>query len=297
MEHLMIPENYESALSLHDTQVAIKTVKDFFQQLLAERLNLLRVSAPLFVAPESGLNDNLNGVERPVGFDILESGRDAEVVQSLAKWKRFALKKYGFRVGEGLYTDMTAIRRDEITDNIHSIYVDQWDWEKIIRREDRTLQTLESVVADVYRVLRKTEKYMAIRYDYIHEILPHDIFFITTSELEALYPDKTPKDLNADIIVYYPVLDIALELSSMGIRVDEKSLASQLKAAGCEDRAELPFQQAILNGELPFTIGGGIGQSRICMFFLRKAHIGEVHCSIWPVQTVATCESKGVHLL
>ena len=335
MEHLMIPENYESALSLHDTQVAIKTVKDFFQQLLAERLNLLRVSAPLFVAPESGLNDNLNGVERPVGFDILESGRDAEVVQSLAKWKRFALKKYGFRVGEGLYTDMTAIRRDEVTDNIHSIYVDQWDWEKIIRREDRTLQTLESVVADVYRVLRKTEKYMAIRYDYIHEILPHDIFFITTSELEALYPDKTPKereflitkekgavclmqigkalsdgkphdgrapdyddwDLNADIIVYYPVLDIALELSSMGIRVDEKSLASQLKAAGCEDRAELPFQQAILNGELPFTIGGGIGQSRICMFFLRKAHIGEVHCSIWPVQTVATCESKGVHLL
>ncbi|MBP3217063.1 MAG: aspartate--ammonia ligase [Lachnospiraceae bacterium] len=336
MEHLVIPEGYSSALSLHDTQVAIKTVKDFFQQLLAERLNLLRVSAPLFVAPESGLNDNLNGVERPVNFDILEQkGREAEVVQSLAKWKRFALKKYGFEVGEGLYTDMTAIRRDEVTDNIHSIYVDQWDWEKIIRREDRTLDTLKAVVADVYRVLRKTEKYMAIRYDYIYEILPHDIFFITTSELEAMYPDKTPKereylitkekgavclmqiggalgngkphdgrapdyddwDLNADIIVYYPVLDIALELSSMGIRVDEKSLARQLKIAGCEDRAELPFQKAILNGELPFTIGGGIGQSRICMFFLRKAHIGEVHCSIWPEETAAACEAKGVHLL
>ena len=336
MEHLVIPEGYSSALSLHDTQVAIKTVKDFFQQLLAERLNLLRVSAPLFVAPESGLNDNLNGVERPVNFDILEqNGREAEVVQSLAKWKRFALKKYGFEVGEGLYTDMTAIRRDEVTDNIHSIYVDQWDWEKIIRREDRTLDTLKAVVADVYRVLRKTEKYMAIRYDYIYEILPHDIFFITTSELEAMYPDKTPKereylitkekgavclmqiggalgngkphdgrapdyddwDLNADIIVYYPVLDIALELSSMGIRVDEKSLARQLKIAGCEDRAELPFQKAILNGELPFTIGGGIGQSRICMFFLRKAHIGEVHCSIWPEETAAACEAKGVHLL
>ncbi|MBQ9643846.1 MAG: aspartate--ammonia ligase [Lachnospiraceae bacterium] len=336
MEHLVIPEGYSSSLSLHDTQVAIKTVKDFFQQLLAERLNLLRVSAPLFVAPESGLNDNLNGVERPVNFDILEqNGREAEVVQSLAKWKRFALKKYGFQVGEGLYTDMTAIRRDEVTDNIHSIYVDQWDWEKIIRREDRTLDTLKAVVADVYRVLRKTEKYMAIRYDYIHEILPHDIFFITTSELEALYPDKTPKereylitkekgavclmqiggalgngkphdgrapdyddwDLNADIIVYYPVLDIALELSSMGIRVDEKSLAKQLKIAGCEDRAALPFQKAILNGELPFTIGGGIGQSRICMFFLRKAHIGEVHCSIWPEETAAACEAKGVHLL
>ena len=336
MENLMIPEGYASALSLHETQVAIKVVKDFFQNLLAERLNLLRVSAPLFVDPKSGLNDNLNGVERPVGFDILEQdGRIAEVVQSLAKWKRYALQEYGFTFGEGLYTDMNAIRRDEVTDNIHSIFVDQWDWEKVIRKEERSLDTLQDVVRTVYRVLRNTELYMSIRYDYIEEILPRDIFFITTSELEALYPDKTPKEreylitkengavclmqigdklangkphdgrapdyddwkLNADILVYYPVLDIALELSSMGIRVDEKSLAEQLKKAGCEDRAELPFQKAILNKELPYTIGGGIGQSRICMFFLRKAHIGEVQSSLWPEEMSRTCEEYGVQLL
>jgi len=336
METFKIPADYSSALSLHETQVAIKTVKDFFQNLLAERLLLLRVSAPLFVDPASGLNDNLNGVERPVNFDILEQhGREAEVVQSLAKWKRYALKKYGFSVGEGLYTDMNAIRRDEITDNIHSIFVDQWDWEKIINKEDRTLETLKDVVKTVYRVLRKTEKYMSIRYDYIEEILPHDIFFITTGELEQLYPDKTPKEreylitkekgavclmqigdklsdgkphdgrapdyddwaLNADILVYYPVLDIALELSSMGIRVDENSLAEQLKKSGCEDRAALPFQKAILNKELPYTIGGGIGQSRICMFFLRKAHIGEVQCSIWPQEIVDACAERGIQML
>ncbi len=336
MEHLTIPKGYESALNLHETQVAIKVVKDFFQNLLAERLNLLRVSAPLFVDPKSGLNDNLNGVERPVAFDIKEqNGREAEVVQSLAKWKRYALKKYGFGVGEGLYTDMSAIRRDEITDNIHSIYVDQWDWEKVIRKEDRNMETLQDVVRSVYRVLRKTEKYMSIRYDYIEEILPHDIFFITTKELEEMFPDNTPKEreyyitqakgavclmqigdqlengkphdgrapdyddwaLNADILVYYPPLDIALELSSMGIRVDEKSLAQQLKKAGCEDRAQLPFQKAVLNGELPYTIGGGIGQSRICMFFLRKAHIGEVQCSVWPNEVAAECEKNGIHLL
>ena len=336
MEHLTIPKGYESALNLHETQVAIKVVKDFFQNLLAERLNLLRVSAPLFVDPQSGLNDNLNGVERPVAFDIKEqNGREAEVVQSLAKWKRYALKKYGFGVGEGLYTDMSAIRRDEITDNIHSIYVDQWDWEKVIRKEDRNMETLQDVVRSVYRVLRKTEKYMSIRYDYIEEILPHDIFFITTKELEEMFPDNTPKEreyyitqakgavclmqigdqlengkphdgrapdyddwaLNADILVYYPPLDIALELSSMGIRVDEKSLAQQLKKAGCEDRAQLPFQKAVLNGELPYTIGGGIGQSRICMFFLRKAHIGEVQCSVWPDEVAAECEKNGIHLL
>ena len=336
MEHLTIPKGYESALNLHETQVAIKVVKDFFQNLLAERLNLLRVSAPLFVDPKSGLNDNLNGVERPVAFDIKEqNGREAEVVQSLAKWKRYALKKYGFGVGEGLYTDMSAIRRDEITDNIHSIYVDQWDWEKVIRKEDHNMETLQDVVRSVYRVLRKTEKYMSIRYDYIEEILPHDIFFITTKELEEMFPDNTPKEreyyitqakgavclmqigdqlengkphdgrapdyddwaLNADILVYYPPLDIALELSSMGIRVDEKSLAQQLKKAGCEDRAQLPFQKAVLNGELPYTIGGGIGQSRICMFFLRKAHIGEVQCSVWPDEVAAECEKNGIHLL
>ena len=336
MKNTMIPEDYHSALNLHDTQVGIKTVKDFFQGMLAERLNLLRVSAPLFVDPASGLNDNLNGVERPVSFDILEQdGRMGEVVQSLAKWKRYALKKYGFQVGEGLYTDMSAIRRDEVTDNIHSIYVDQWDWEKIIRKEDRNLETLKTVVRDVYRALRMTERYMSIRYDYIEETLPREIYFITTSELEARFPDKTPKEreyiitrakgavcimqigdklhsglphdgrapdyddwqLNADILVYYPVLDIALELSSMGIRVDAKSLAEQLKKAGCEERAELPFQKAILNDELPFTIGGGIGQSRICMFFLRKAHIGEVQSSLWPEETEKVLQEAGIRLL
>ena len=336
MKNTMIPEDYHSALNLHDTQVGIKTVKDFFQGMLAERLNLLRVSAPLFVDPSSGLNDNLNGVERPVNFDILEqNGRMGEVVQSLAKWKRYALKKYGFQVGEGLYTDMSAIRRDEITDNIHSIYVDQWDWEKIIRKEDRNLETLKAVVRDVYRALRMTERYMSIRYDYIEETLPREIYFITTSELEARFPDKTPKEreyiisrakgavcimqigdklrsgaphdgrapdyddwqLNADILVYYPVLDIALELSSMGIRVDAKSLAEQLKKAGCEERAELPFQKAILNDELPYTIGGGIGQSRISMFFLRKAHIGEVQSSLWPEETEKALQEAGIRLL
>lgn len=336
MGTIYIPDGYSSALNLHDTQVGIKTVKDFFQNLLAERMNLLRVSAPLFVTPESGLNDNLNGIERPVKFGIKEQGEaEAEIVHSLAKWKRYALKKYGFEVGEGLYTDMSAIRRDEDTDNIHSIYVDQWDWEKIITKKERNMDTLRSVVRDIYKVLRKTEKYMAIEYDYIEEILPHDIFFITTQELEDMYPDKTPKEreyliakekgavclmqigdkllsgkphdgrapdyddwaLNADIIVYYPVLDISLELSSMGIRVDEDSLASQLKKAGCEERAELPFQKAILDQQLPYTIGGGIGQSRICMFFLRKAHIGEVQSSLWPDDVMAECDKRGVKLL
>ena len=336
MEKFIIPKDYHSELNLHDTQIAIKTVKDFFQNLLSQRLNLSRVSAPLFVDPDSGLNDNLNGVERPVTFDIKEqNGREAEVVQSLAKWKRYALKKYGFSYGEGLYTDMNAIRRDEITDNIHSIFVDQWDWEKIIKKDERTIATLMDTVKVVYKCLRKTEKYMAIQYDYIEEILPHDIFFVTTQELADMFPDNTPKEreyyiakakgavcimkigdvlengerhdgrapdyddwsLNADIVVYYPVLDIALELSSMGIRVDKKALLSQLKKAGCEERKDLPFQKAIINEELPYTIGGGIGQSRICMFFLRKAHIGEVQSSLWPEDMIAQCEEIGVQLL
>ena len=336
MEKFIIPKDYHSELNLHDTQIAIKTVKDFFQNLLSQRLNLSRVSAPLFVDPDSGLNDNLNGVERPVTFDIKEqNGREAEVVQSLAKWKRYALKKYGFSYGEGLYTDMNAIRRDETTDNIHSIFVDQWDWEKIIKKDERTIATLMDTVKIVYKCLRKTEKYMAIQYDYIEEILPHDIFFVTTQELADMFPDNTPKEreyyiakakgavcimkigdvlengerhdgrapdyddwsLNADIVVYYPVLDIALELSSMGIRVDKKALLSQLKKAGCEERKELPFQKAIINEELPYTIGGGIGQSRICMFFLRKAHIGEVQSSLWPEDMVAQCEEHGIQLL
>ena len=336
MSNLILPPGYHSELNLYKTQAAIKTVKDFFQSLLAERLHLLRVSAPLFVDPASGLNDNLNGVERPVTFDIkYQGGREAEIVQSLAKWKRYALKKYGFSVGEGLYTDMSAIRRDEEADNIHSIYVDQWDWEKIIAREDRNEDTLKETVRTVYKVLRKTEKYMSIHFDYIEEILPHDIFFVTTRELEEMFPEYTPKEreyfiakakgavcimqigddlengkphdgrapdyddwsLNADIVVYYPVLDIALELSSMVIRVDKTALLRQLEKAGCPERASLPFHRAVINEELPFTIGGGIGQSRICMFFLRKAHIGEVQCSIWPEEITRCAEENGLQLL
>ena len=336
MEHLYIPKDYQSELSLYDTQVAIKTVKDFFQQSLAEQLYLLRVSAPLFVIPESGLNDNLNGVERPVTFGIKEqSERPVEIVHSLAKWKRNALKQYGFHIGEGLYTDMNAIRRDEDTDNIHSIYVDQWDWENIILKQDRNMDYLKEIVRKIYKALKKTEKYMAIRYDYIEEILPKDIFFITTQELLDLYPDLTPKEredqivrekgavflmqiggrlsngephdgrapdyddwnLNGDIIVWYPVLGHALELSSMGIRVDEDSLAEQLRLASCEERAELPFQNAILQKKLPYTIGGGIGQSRICMFYLRKAHIGEVQASIWPDHIRSAALAHGITLL
>ncbi len=336
MEHLYIPRGYTSELTLYDTQVAIKTVKDFFQQTLAEQLYLLRVSAPLFVTPESGLNDNLNGVERPVTFGIKEQEeRPVEIVHSLAKWKRNALKQYGFHIGEGLYTDMTAVRRDEDTDNIHSIYVDQWDWEKIILKEDRNVEYLKETVQKVYKALKKTEKYMSIRYDYIEEILPREIFFITTQELANLYPDKTPKEredliarekgavflmeigdeladgkphdgrapdyddwhLNGDIIVWYPILGHALELSSMGIRVDEDALRRQLKLAGCEERAKLPFQKAILEKKLPYTVGGGIGQSRICMFYLRKAHIGEVHVSIWPNDVRETARKHGIILL
>ncbi|MBO5159551.1 MAG: aspartate--ammonia ligase [Lachnospiraceae bacterium] len=336
MEHLVIPANYRSELNLYETQEAIKTIKDFFQQALSEQLTLLRVTAPLFVTPQSGLNDNLNGVERPVEFDIKEQdGKTAEIVQSLAKWKRYALKKYGFHPGEGLYTDMNAIRRDEVADNIHSIFVDQWDWEKIILKEQRNIDTLKEVVRKVYKAIKKTEKYMSIRYDYIEEILPKDIFFITSEELAEMYPGYTPKEredkiaklkgavfimgighelsngerhdgrapdyddwnLNGDIIVWYPVLNRALELSSMGIRVDKDSLMSQLKISGCEERAELPFQKSVIKGELPYTVGGGIGQSRLCMFYLRKAHIGEVQCSIWPDDMREEAEYRGIKLL
>ncbi len=336
MKNLTIPDNYHAELNLHDTQVAIKTVKDFFERRLSQTLDLERVSAPLFVDPRSGMNDNLNGWGRPVSFDIREqTGFEAQVVQSLAKWKRYALGNYGFSVGEGLYTDMNAIRRDEETDNIHSIFVDQWDWEKVIRREDRNLYFLKDTVRDVYQVLRKTEKYMSIQYDYIHEILPDEIFFITSQELEDAYPELTPKErearitrekgavfvmqigdklksgephdgrspdyddwsMNGDILVWYPVLSIALELSSMGIRVDADSLRSQLKKANCEERGELPFQKAILEDQLPLSIGGGIGQSRICMFFLRKAHIGEVQSSIWQEDVIAACKKAGIPIL
>ena len=336
MERLKTPSEYRSNLSLHDTQVAIKTVKDFFQVALAQQLNLQRVSAPLFVLPESGLNDNLNGVERPVSFGVKEQNdRPVEIVQSLAKWKRMALGEYGFSLHEGLYADMNAIRRDEATDNIHSIYVDQWDWERIIAKEERTPETLRETVSRVYKALKKTEKYMAVQYDYIEEILPKEIFFISSQELLDRYPGLSAREreyaitkekgavfiskiggrlsngekhdgrapdyddweLNGDILVYYPVLDIALELSSMGIRVDEDSLKKQLAEAGCTERALLPFQKAILDRKLPYTIGGGIGQSRICMFFLRKAHIGEVQVSVWPDEIRAQASEAGIILL
>ena len=334
MAKVVIPKGYQSFLTLRQTEYAIKKVKDFFERDLATQLNLTRVSAPLFVHPESGLNDDLNGVERPVGFDLL-SGTKLEIVHSLAKWKRFALKEYGFEVGEGLYTDMNAIRRDEETDNLHSMFVDQWDWERIIRREERNETTLRDTVKCIYAALRHTENYIVNEYSFIDKLLPEKIVFITTQELEDRYPEKTPKEreylaakeygaifleqiggalksgkphdgrapdyddwtLNGDIIVYYPVLDVALELSSMGIRVDEDALRRQLAVRGCEERAKLPFHRALLNGELPYTVGGGIGQSRMCMFFLRKAHIGEVQSSYWTADQVAVCEKNGVHLL
>ncbi len=336
MSQIVIPEGYKPLLNLKETQIAIKQVKDFFQRELAAELNLKRVSAPLFVSPESGLNDNLNGVERPVSFGVKEQNdKPFEIVHSLAKWKRLALKRYNFNVGEGLYTDMNAIRRDEDTDNIHSIFVDQWDWEKIIPEDARNEQTLRETVKAVYEALRVTEKYMANKYDYVECFLPEEITFVTTQELVDLYPGLSAKEreyeivkkygavflmqigdilsngekhdgrapdyddwkLNGDILVYYPVLDIALELSSMGIRVNAESLAEQLKKAGCEERAELPFQKALLNGELPQTIGGGIGQSRICMFFLRKAHIGEIQVSVWPDEIYDEAAAKGITIL
>ncbi len=334
MSNVYIPEGYKSHLSLRQTQYAIKKVKDFFERDLSTQLNLIRVSAPLFVEPTSGLNDDLNGVERAVRFD-LRAGNELEIVHSLAKWKRFALAEYGFEVGEGLYTDMNAIRRDEDTDNIHSMFVDQWDWEKIINREDRTEATLRETVNCIYQALRHTENYIVNEYSFIGRLLPEHITFITSQELEDRYPDKTAKEreyaaakeygaiflsqiggklksgaphdgrapdyddwtLNGDIIVYYPILDIALELSSMGIRVDEEALHRQLSERGCTDRESLPFHRALLDGKLPYTIGGGIGQSRMCMFFLRKAHIGEVQSSFWYEEDIRKCAEKGVHLL
>lgn len=336
MSKLLIPAGYMPQLDIKETQHAIKYIKDHFERQLAKQLNLTRVSAPLFVRPESGLNDNLNGVERPVKFDVLDIGKkDVEVVHSLAKWKRMALKNYGFAYGEGLYTDMIAIRRDEDLDNIHSIYVDQWDWEKVIIREERNVETLKYVVRKIYQALKDTEHYIADKYSYIEEILPEEITFITTQELENMWPEATAKErennicrmkkavfvmqigkkllsgekhdgrapdyddweLNGDILVYNPIFDSALELSSMGIRVDEDSLAKQLKEAGCEERAELDFQKAILNKELPYTVGGGIGQSRMCMYFLRKAHIGEVHSSVWPQEMLEEAAQNNIHIL
>lgn len=336
MEKIYIPEGYKSPQTIKETEKAIKEVKDYFERALSDALNLTRVSAPLFVKPQSGLNDNLNGVERPVSFGIREQG-DAvvEIVHSLAKWKRMALKEYGFRMGEGLYTDMTAIRRDEDTDNIHSLYVDQWDWEKIIDESERNEETLKEVVFRIYMAIKQTEYYICGKYHFMDPFLPKEITFVTTQELEDRWPDKTAKErenliakekgavflmkiggkllsgerhdgrapdyddweLNGDILVYYPVLDMALELSSMGIRVNAESLARQLELSGYQDRAEFPFQKAVLANELPYTIGGGIGQSRICMFFMQRAHIGEVQSSIWPDEVLEIAKANGIHIL
>ena len=326
---------YKSKLNLLETEIAIKFVKDNFERELAKALKLTRVSAPLFVLPETGLNDNLNGVERPVKFDIKAIGKDVEVVQSLAKWKRMALKKYGFAPETGLYTDMNAIRRDEDLDNIHSCYVDQWDWEKIITKEERTYGYLKKTVKNIYKVFIKMSRLVSDKYPSLKVELPKDIFFISTKELEKMYPDKTRKErenlldkekkaiflyqigwplkdkmphdgraadyddwkLNGDIILWYEPLQMALELSSMGIRVDEDSLVKQLKNKHEEYKLENPFCKGILNKELPYTIGGGIGQSRICMFFLQKAHIGEVQSSIWDDKQLKELEKENIHLL
>ena len=337
MEKFIIPKDYHSELNLHDTQIAIKTVKDFFQNLLSQRLNLSRVSAPLFVDPDSGLNDNLNGVERPVTFDIKEqNGREAEVVQSLAKWKRYALKKYGFSYGEGLYTDMNAIRRCEVPDNTHSFYVDQWDWEKVIEPSDRNVDYLKATVITIFNTLRALDEYLCHLIPKRVKLLPNNIKFMTSQELidefpeckdskerekaackkyKAIFlmqigkvlsngevhdlrsPDYDDWNLNGDILVYNPVLDDQLELSSMGIRVDAKTLKEQLKISDCEERLNYKYHKLLVNNELPQTIGGGIGQSRLCMFFLQKAHIGEVQVSYWPDEMREELKKNSVILL
>jgi aspartate--ammonia ligase len=336
MGKMLYPENYRSSLNLYETQMAIKLIKDSFQKALSERLNLRRVTAPLFVDPTSGLNDNLNGVERPVSFSIKdEPAVTGEVVQSLAKWKRYALGKYHFAVHEGLYTDMDAIRRDEDLDNIHSLYVDQWDWEKVIRKEDRNLAYLEETVRLIYEALKETALAVAEAYPSLKTDLPKNIAFIDSEALLRRYPNKSPKEreawiaketkavfierigaalsdgkphdlrapdyddwsLNGDILVWFPTLGIPLELSSMGIRVDAKALQNQLVLSHQEKRASLPFQKAVLEEKVPFTIGGGIGQSRLCMFYLQKAHIGEVQCSLWPKKMIGECHKHGIELL
>ena len=326
---------YKSILNVKDTQVAIKACKDYFERELAASLNLTRVSAPLFVTPESGLNDALNGTERPVQFDILESGKDVQIVQSLAKWKRFALGKYGFLPGEGLYTDMNAIRRDEEMDNLHSVYTDQWDWEKIITRDTRNLDYLKKVVQGIVGAICDTLDFLKCRYPQIDVELCRTVSFITAQELEDLYPTLSSKErenaylkehktafimqigdklrsgkphdsrapdyddwaLNGDILFWDDVLNCAMEISSMGIRVDEKSLDEQLTKANANERRELPFHKSLLNGELPLTMGGGIGQSRLSMLLLGKAHIGEVQVSLWDDETKRVCKENGITLL
>ncbi len=335
MSHVTIPAGYKSTLSLYETQEAIALIKKTFESNLCHALNLKRVSAPLFVDRASGLNDDLNGVERPVSFDMLETGEEAQVVHSLAKWKRYALARYRFPLGEGLYTDMNAIRRDETLDNLHSVYVDQWDWEKVIREEDRTMDLLRDTMERIVTAICITLDRIKWEYPQVKTALERQIAFVTTQELEDLYPDKTPKErenlflrdhhtacilqiggalrsgrphdgrapdyddwqLNGDIMFWNEVLGCAFEISSMGIRVSPQSLDEQLRLSGHEERRALPFHQALLRGELPFTIGGGIGQSRLCMLLLGKAHIGEVQSSYWDADTRAQCEKAGIVLL
>ena len=336
MNKIYIPEGYQPILDEYDTQRAIAYIKNTFQEEFAGALNLKRVSAPLFVTEDSGLNDNLNGYERPVDFDIPAVGKHAQVVHSLAKWKRLALKRYNFNVGGGLYTDMNAIRRDEELDNIHSIYVDQWDWEKVITRDNRNSEYLKLIVRAIVRAICNTNDRLRVRYPQLRTELSPEVSFITTQALEDMYPDlKTgserekayvkehhtacimqiggvlrsgkPHDgrapdyddwsLNCDIFFWDEVLQRALEISSMGIRVDEAALDYQLRVSGCDDRRELPFHKMLLNGELPLTIGGGIGQSRLAMLMMGCAHIGEVQSSVWDHETVEACEKAGIRLL
>ena len=331
---LTIPAGYQPILDILDTERAIKLIKDTFERNLAEALHLVRVSAPLFVNAQSGINDNLNGVERPVEFDIPATGEDVQIVQSLAKWKRLALKRYGITTGHGLYTDMNAIRRDEELDNIHSVYVDQWDWEMVMDAADRNVAFLQEIVRKIVGALRATEQVLCAKYTAMTPFI-QDVTFVTAQELEDKYPQLTPKEredmvtkeygtvfvmgigaplaggkshdgrapdyddwsLNGDILVWNPVLEHSLEISSMGIRVSPEVLDKQLTAAGCDDRRILPFHSQLLAGQLPLTTGGGIGQSRLCMLLLQKAHIGEVQASLWPAEMMAACEKADIRLL
>ncbi|MBR4940762.1 MAG: aspartate--ammonia ligase [Clostridia bacterium] len=331
----IVPKNYEKLLGVRETELAIKFVKDTFEKTFAEVMSLERISAPMFVETGEGLNDDLNGVERPVRFDIAGKSGMIEIVHSLAKWKRMALKRYGYQPGEGIYTDMNAIRRDEDLDNLHSIYVDQWDWERVITGELRNPDYLMSTVYDIVHALKQTEAQVCSAFDVIDPIISDDVFFISAEELRKKYPAFTPKQrenaivrehgtvfitniggplgdgvphdgrapdyddwkLNGDLLIYYPVLDTAVELSSMGIRVNERSLLRQLEQSGHMERAQLPYHSALLSGELPLTVGGGIGQSRLCMVLLHKAHIGEVQASIWDEATMEWCKENNIELL
>lgn len=333
---LLLPEGYQSRLDVRDTQRGIKIIKDNFEKYLAIALNLQRVTAPIFVSKNSGLNDDLNGVERPVEFDIPDAGYEqVQIVHSLAKWKRWALGQYGFLPGEGLYTDMNAIRRDEQLDNLHSAYVDQWDWEKVITEEQRTESFLLAVVRDIYDAMKQTARTACYKFPAVDFPLAEDIFLVSSQELEDAFPNVEPRErenlickekksvfvmkigdklksgvphdgrapdyddwaLNGDILVWNKVLGQAFELSSMGIRVSEQSLLEQLEKVGCPERASLPFHKSLLAGQLPYTIGGGIGQSRLCMLMLKKAHIGEVQAALWPKEMIESCQAHGINLL